>query len=95
MSKKVVDKHNTAFKKRLTKEVKLAMKKDSRVKAMVADFKQHFKVDTYALGYEVNRQHLNPWAFCTLLELLKYRIYYDSKSTAVVFKPRSAKLRKS
>lgn len=88
---KIVDKHNTAFKKRITKAVKQAMRNNSKIKALVANFKQHFKVDKYALGYEVNREFLNPYAFNVLLELLNYRIYYNSKSAAVVFKPRSTK----
>lgn len=91
MNSAIVNKHNTAFKKRLIKAVKNALKKNKRVRAMVTDFKKHFKVDNYALGYEVNRDFLNPYAFNVLLEVLNYRIYYDSKTSAVVFKPRRIK----
>ena len=91
MSSKTVDKHNAAFKARLAKAVKKALKQNRQIRNMAASFKQHFKKDKWALGYELNREHLNPYAFNVLLEILNYRIYYSAKFASIVFKPRRTK----
>lgn len=85
---KIIKEANGKFRKRTIKTVKHEMKHNRDVKDMVKTFKQHFKYDGWALGYEVNRDYLNVCEFNVLLELLNYKIYYNKLNVNLVFKPK-------